>query len=540
MKRCPECRRDYYDDSLLYCLDDGSALLNGPAASDPRTVIMPNVPASGSAPTLRYAGELPTEIFHAARATENMPANSVAVLPFVNMSRDEDIEYFSDGLAEELLNVLSKIQGLRVAARTSAFSFKGKSTTIAEIGHALNVGSLVEGSIRLSAGRIRIAVQLVKVADGYQLWSDTYDRQMDDIFAVQDDIARSVVGELRTMLIGEQSSDRIDEEVISEVAEAVKGRAADPEAQRLMLLGRYFLDRTTPEETAKAIAYFRDAVERDPGYALCWAELGRAYSVQAGKAWVPIAEGFELSRDAAKKAISLEPELAEGHAQLGRIHSAYDWDLREAAKCYGTALELAPGSSLVMDGASVLEFKLGRFDTALALSRRVLAQDPLSGSIWHNLGLICHSAGLLAESERAFRRALELGPQRLVTTAMLSLVLIDEGRAEDALTQAQLEPDPFWRLWALTILFYLTGRHEESDAALNELIDVHAAGDAYQIAEAYAMRGGIDEAFEWLDRAIAEHDAGVTHANASPRFRGLHSDPRWPVLLKEIGFGNPV
>jgi tetratricopeptide (TPR) repeat protein len=123
---------------------------------------------------------------------------------------------------------------------------------------------------------------------------------------------------------------------------------------------------------------------------------------------------------------------------------------------------------------------------------------------------------------------------------MLSLVLIDEGRAEDALTQAQLEPDPFWRLWALTILFYLTGRHEESDAALNELIDVHAAGDAYQIAEAYAMRGGIDEAFEWLDRAIAEHDAGVTHANASPRFRGLHSDPRWPVLLKEIGFGNPV
>ncbi len=406
MKRCPECRRNYYDDTLSFCLDDGSALLDGPAASDQQTIVMPYPPTGNSAPTLRYANEFPTQILDPYRTADDISANSVAVLPFVNMSRDENIEYFSDGLAEELLNVLSKIQGLRVAARTSAFSFKGKSTTIAAIGHALNVGSIVEGSIRMSAGRIRIAVQLVKVADGYQLWSDTYDRTMDDIFAVQDDIAQSVVGELRTRLMGEKSSADIDEEVVFEVAEAVKGRAADPEAQRLMLLGRYFLDRTTPEDTAKAIDYFREAIELDPGYALCWAELGRAYSIEAGKAWVPIEQGFELSRDATNQAIRLEPELAEAHAQLGRIRSAYDWDLREAARSYRTALELAPGSSVVMDGASVLEFKLGRFEAALALSRRVLAQDPLSGSIWHNLGLICHSAGLLAESERAFRRAL--------------------------------------------------------------------------------------------------------------------------------------
>ena len=536
MKRCPECRRDYYDDSLLYCLDDGSALLEGPGTSDQKTIVMPHAGSGSFIPTSRYANESPTQVFDAIHTSEITATNSVAVLPFVNFGNDEDIGYFSDGLAEELLNVLSKIQGLRVAARTSAFSFKGKSTTVTEIGNALHVGAVVEGSIRMSGARIRIAVQLVNVADGYHLWSDTYDRTMDDIFAVQDDIAQSVVGELRTRLMGDQNTAELNKQVVSDVAEAVKGRAANPEAQRLMLLGRYFLDRTTPEDGEKAVTYFNEALELDPGFALCWAELGRAHSVRAGKAWAPIGKGFEASREATNKALSLEPDLAEAHAQLGRIQAAYDLDLRAAAASYQMALELAPGSSLVMDGASVLEFKLGRFDTALELSRRVLRQDPLSGSVWHNLGIICHAAGLLAEAEKAFRRSLDLGPQRLMGNAMLALVLMDEHRADEALARAELEPDKFWRLWALTIVYYLMGRREESDAAVKELIEVYADGDAYQIAEACAMRGEIDKAIEWLDRAAEERDAGITHALVSPRFRGLHAHPRWPLLMKKIGF----
>jgi len=394
MKRCPECRRDYYDDSLLYCLDDGSALLEGPGSLDQRTLVVPQ--DSGSIEwSLSSAADFPTQVLNTRTASVPAPENSIAILPFVNIGNDPDIEYFSDGLAEELLNVLSKIRGLRVAARTSSFSFKGKSTTVSEVGQALHVVSVVEGSIRMSGGRMRIAVQLVNVADGFQLWSDTYDRKIDDIFAVQDDIAQSVVGELRSRLLGEETPDDLTKQVIIEVAQASKGRSDVPEAQRQMLLGRYLLDRTTPDDTAKAVAHFNEAVELDPNFALCWAELGRAYSVQAGKAWVPVDQGFRQSRKATERALALEPDLAEAHAQLGRIRAAYDWDAGGALAAYSRALELAPGNSVVMDGASILEFKLGRFDRALALSRKVLEQDPVSGAVWHNLGLICHAAGLL-------------------------------------------------------------------------------------------------------------------------------------------------
>ena len=535
MKRCPECRRDYYDDSLLYCLDDGSALLEGPASADHRTLEKPQgVDDFFSSLSSRH--DFPTRELDPHPTLIQAPSNSIAVLPFVNIGNEPDIDYFSDGLAEELLTVLSKIRDLRVAARTSSFSFKGKPSTVSEIGQALHVGTVVEGSIRMSGGRVRIAVQLVKVEDGYQLWSSTYDRKMDDIFAVQDDIAQSVVEELRTVLIGEEPSVEMGTQILNDVAQATKGRSVDPEAQRLMLLGRYFLDRTTREGAERAIENFKNAVALDPNFALGWAELGRAYSVQAGKSWVAIDEGFKLSREATERALTLEPELAEGHAQLGRILAVYEWDLRGALAAYARALEFAPGSTTVMDGASVLEFKLGRFDRALELSRRVLTQDPLSAAVWHNLGLICHSAGLLAESEKAFRRALDLSPQRLVTSAMLGMVLADEGRASESLELAESEPDSFWRLWSLAILRAVNGELEESDRALQAVLSEHTEGDSYQIAEIYAVRGETDKAFEWLERAIEYRDTGVTHARVCPRFRPLHADPRWPALLKTIGF----
>ena len=534
MKRCPECRRDYYDDSLLYCLDDGRALLEGPATAGHRTLSIPQ--------SVDYvfssASDFPTQVLDPHPTLAQTPSNSIAVLPFVNIGSDPDVEYFSDGLAEELLNVLSKIRDLRVAARTSSFSFKGKPSTVSEIGQALHVGTVVEGSIRMSGGRMRIAVQLVKVEDGYQLWSSTYDRKMDDIFAVQDDIAQSVVEGLRTRLFGDEPSVELETQVVNDVAVATKFRSTDPEAQRLMLLGRYFLDRTTREATERAIENFKNAVTLDPDFALCWAELGRAYSVQAGKSWVSIDEGFKLSREATERALALEPELAEGHAQLGRIRAVYEWDLRGALASYARALEFGHGSTTVMDGASVLEFKLGRFDRALDLSRRVLMQDPLSAAVWHNLGLMCHSAGLLAESETAFRRALELSPQRLVSNAMLAMVLADEGRGAEAVEVAESEPDTFWRFWSLAILRSLNGELELSDQALEAVLSQHTEGDSYQIAEIYAVRGETDKAFEWLERAVEYRDTGVTHARACPRFRPLHADPRWPELLKTIGFND--
>lgn len=466
------------------------------------------------------------------RAPDEAAANTIAVLPFVNMSRGEEGDYFSDGLAEELLNVLSKIRGLRVAARTSAFSFKGKQATVAEIGRSLNVATVLEGSIRTAGPRVRIAVQLVNTADGYHMWSETYDRTMDDIFAVQDDIAGSVVEELRSRLLGEASSKEVD----AEVAEAVRGRADDAEAQRLMLLARYFLDRTTADDTAKAIGYLRDALRIDPGFALGWAELARAYAFQAGKAWSPFDEGYANAREAVDRALAIEPELAEAHALLGRIRSAYEFDMKGARESYTKALDLAPGSSFVMDGASVLEFKFENYDRALELSRKVLSQDPLSGAIWHNLGMICHGAGVLDEAEKAFRRSLELSTSRVVTKAMLSLVLLDAGRDGEALVEARNEPDEFWRCWAMSIVLERMDHKDEALDALNALMSMAGDGDAYQLAEVFAERGDIDTAFEWLDRAVAVHDPGVTHIKASPCLRGLHTDPRWSRVVKKIGF----
>jgi adenylate cyclase len=236
MKRCPQCYQAYYDDAVIFCLDDGFALSNE-SEGEPVTAVFRDRAAVG--------------VIHGARQTVAGARNTIAVLPFLNLSKDENGDYFSDGLAEELLNVLSKIRGLRVAARTSSFSFKGRPVTISEIGRALNVASVLEGSIRIVGNRVRIAVQLSTVSDGYQVWSQTYDRTMDDIFAVQDDIAESVVEELRVRLFNEKVGPHTGTEIESEVKEAVRSRAGNPEAQRLMLLGRHFLDRTTHEDTKK-------------------------------------------------------------------------------------------------------------------------------------------------------------------------------------------------------------------------------------------------------------------------------------------------
>jgi tetratricopeptide (TPR) repeat protein len=400
----------------------------------------------------------------------------------------------------------------------------------------LQVASVLEGSVRKAGQRVRISVQLVKVVDGYQLWSETYNRTMDDIFAVQDDIAQSVVEEIRVRLLGEKSGETVILQVESEVASAVKGRSDDPEAQRLFMLGRHFLDRTTRDDTTKAIEYFTQALEIDPEFALCWAELARARSIEAGRDWIDSTRGFELSREAVNKALAVEPDLAEGHAQFGRIKAVHDWDLAGAESSYKRALELAPGSSSVLDGASILYYKLGRLDEAIRLGEQVLEQDPLSAAYWHNLGLTCHAAGRFDESEKAFRRALELAPQRFVTHALLSLVLLDKDDRAGALEEAQNETDQFWRLWALTIIHWLNGQKATAGEMLKEIIDRHSRANAYQISEIYAVCGENDKAFEWLARAVDEHDTGVTHAKVNPRLRPLHADPRWPGLLASIGF----
>jgi TolB-like protein/thioredoxin-like negative regulator of GroEL len=488
--------------------------------------------------TVESGGSSMSQTTKSAVHTSTPDVLSIAVLPFVNRSRDEEDEYFSDGLADELLNVLTKVRGLRVAARTSSYYFKGKNEDLAVIGQKLNVETLLEGSVRKAGNRVRIAVQLVKVSDGYHLWSETYDRTLDDIFALQDDIAQSVVKELRTTLMGEGPNSKASGEAQAVVEEAAKGRGENSEAYRLYLQGRYFVERFTPENIAKGITYLQQALELNPEFALAWAELGRALNFQAGYGWIPIAEGYEQARAAALRAIALEPDLDEGHIVNGHIQSSWDWDWRAADASYRRALEIAPNSAAALRAAGSLAVALGRFDQGLELCRRSSVQDPLSASAYTSLGGAYRFAGRLDEALAAYQKALELNPQRIVTRLLLAIVLVAQGRLEDALSHVEQEPEPFARWCGLAFVHGRAGRMTESDSALKQLIDGFSKDAGYQIAAVYTGRGETDAALEWLERSYSLRDPGLMWVKVEPVFRDLHGDPRWGAFLKKMKFAD--
>ena len=463
---------------------------------------------------------------------------SIAVLPFVNLSRDEENEYFADGLAEELLNVLAKIRGLRVAARSSAFTFKGKGVTVAEVGRALNVATVLEGSVRKAGNRMRISVQLVKVVDGYQLWSETYDRTLEDIFAVQDDIAQSVLKELRTTLLGEAADAMAGKKVAAAVAAAVKGRSTDPEAHRLFLQARHFIDRNSREDTQKGIGYLKEALALEPEFALAWGELGRAYSSEANWGWALGSEGFGRAREAFKRALALEPDLAEGHAGMGWIQMSHDRDWRGAEASYHRARELAPGNALVLHQSGMLAANLGRFDEGIGLGRRAVEQDPLSASAYFFLGLILWTAARPAESVAALRKALELAPRGAATRTWLAIALLDQGQGDEALAEALQEPEEWGRLFAVAMIQHAAGRRTESDEALHQLAEKYRDVGAYQVAQVHAARGETDLAFEWLELAYTQRDAGIFWTKVDPFLRSLHADPRWDAFLRKLGLAD--
>ena len=472
----------------------------------------------------------------ASRRTPHAVA-SIAVLPFVNRSRDEKDEYFSDGLADELLNMLAKIQRMRVAARTSSFSFKDKRATVAEVGRALNVATVLEGSVRKAGNRVRISVQLVKVSDGYHLWSEVYDRTLEDIFAVQDDIAQSVVKELRATLLGDDPDSPAGRDVSAEVARAARGRATNPEAHRIYLQARHHFNRFTRDDTATGIAYLKEALELESDFALAWVWLGLAYVREAEAGWVPVASGFKLGGEAIARALSLEPELAEAHAIKARIQLVFDWDLRGAEASMRRALASAPGNDSVLRAAAELARHTGRFQEAVELNRRALEQDPLAGTTHGNVGLTLSGWGRHVEAEAAYRKALELTPNRIGTHAALALSLLAQGKGEEALSEAGREPDEGYRLWMLALVNTGLGREVDSAAALRELTERYADDSAFQIAEVHAARREQDKAFEWLDRAYRQRDGGLlTELKSSRYFPSLERDPRWSPFLKKLGY----
>jgi serine/threonine protein kinase/tetratricopeptide (TPR) repeat protein len=478
----------------------------------------------------RVSEPVPLDTPHTGKAA------SIAVLPFVNRSRDESDVYFSDGLADELLAMLANIPKLHVAARTSSFRFKGTDDDVATIGRKLNVSTLLEGSVRRIGNRVRIAVQLVEVGTGYHLWSEMYDRTLNDIFAVQDDIAQSVVKELRVALLGEDADSHAIVRAKEDVANAARGRPTDTEAYRLYLLARHFIDRWTQEDMSRGIQHLKEALARDPQFAVGWAELSRAHTTEAGCGWVPVAEGNGRAREAAERALTLRPDLPDGHVRLAWIQMTYDWDWPGAQASLRRAEELAPQDDRVLHMSGIFARNLGRLEKAIEFNQRALERDPLSSATYLNLGLNLYAADRAEDAEAAFHQSLEFAPEGTVARASLALAMAAQGRAEEALVQARNEPEELLRLYALAIL-HASARHtEEADGALRTLIEHHAERAPTQIAEVYAVRGERDTAFEWLERAYGERDGGLTEIMASPHLRSLHDDPRWLAFLKRMGF----
>jgi TolB-like protein/class 3 adenylate cyclase/Tfp pilus assembly protein PilF len=471
-----------------------------------------------------------------SEADETVP--SIAVLPFRNMSRDEENEYFADGLSEELLNVLSRIKGLRVASRTSSFKFKGNDIDVGHAAQTLGVAHVLAGSVRKAGKRVRISAELVKVSSDSQLWSDSYDRELDDIFAVQDDIAQSVVQELRERLLQATADASVEAaKVIAEVQAASKGRSDDPEAFRLYLQGQFFRGHLTKDSLANAVECYEHALGLDGEYALAWAGLSRVVSDQAGQNWVARDEGYERARTAALKAIELEPTLPEGHTALGWVLWAHDWNWAAADASFQAALKLAPGSTLAINAAATLVGNLGSFEEAIGLFRRAVQLDPLNVSFNRNLGLYSLAAGYLLEAETALNRTLQISPQGGMTHCWRSMLRIAQERLDEALVDAKAETSDIFRLVSLAVVHWARGEREASDAALDELIRTQGADSPYQVAEVFASRGQADAAFEWLERTYADRDPGLSYMKMDPLLANVRADPRWTALLAKMQLG---
>ncbi len=455
----------------------------------------------------------------AATAPSAAADNSIAVLPFADMSQAKDQVYFSDGISEELLNLLAKIPQLKVAARTSSFSFKGKTVEIPEIARQLRVAHVLEGSVRTSGDQLRITAQLIRAADGYHLWSETYDRKLDDIFKIQDEIAGKVVAELKVKLLGA----------------APKVRTTDPKAYALFLQAIELARQSNAEAFAKSDALFRQALEIDPRYAPAWSGLASNFFNKTVMGLLSSREGFTRAREAAEKALASDADYAPAHSILGFIAMYADNDLAGAARRYQRALALDPTDVKVLGSAASFLGNLGRLDESLALQEAVVRRDPVNVTALFNLGNFQRKAGRYDAAIASFRTVLSLSPSRGGAHAQLGRALMRKGDAPAALAEIEQEKNEGWRMIALPMAYCALGRKADADAALDALIAKYEKESAYNIAYGYAFCGDADKAFEWLDKAVAYQDPGLSEIVAESQFEKIHSDPRWLPFLRKIG-----
>jgi TolB-like protein/Tfp pilus assembly protein PilF len=463
----------------------------------------------------------------AISATE--PRNSIAVLPFTNLSADPENEFFCDGLAEEMLHALAKIDQLKVAARTSTFSFKGKNAPISDIAKSLHVNTILEGSVKKSGNRMRITAQLINAADGYHLWSERYDREMKDIFDVQDEITLAVVDALKLKLLG------------SERATVLKRYTKNPEAHEFYLRGLAYFMKWTSEFFLKAIQSFEHAIAIDPGYAAAYAALAEVYTEMsffssAGE-WMPKA------RQAAGKALELDNTLGNAHNSFGVINMYYDRDYAGAEQSFKRAISLDPGSAHIHMWYGWYLALMGRFDEASKEQSRAQELDPLSDLTAFGIGAVFHWSRQPDRAIEQLRRVLDLNPNMPIAYWFLAETHVQKGDFASAIATIENAPiarnDPVM-LSAKGFVYAKAGERDKALKILNDLqkLSTQEYQPAFHIAQIYLGLGDREQAFAWLEKACDERSVWLIWLGVDPKFDPLRSDPRFEELLKKINFSH--
>lgn len=463
------------------------------------------------------------------RDAEVAPEKSVAVLPLLDESHDGSDQYFSDGLSEELISDLTQIGGLKVIGRNSSFQFRGDISDSRAIGDRLGVATLLEGTVRRDGERVRIVIGLINAADGRSLWSQIYDREFKDIFAVQSDISRSVAAAMQVELSGAGADN------------GGRPPGGHVQAYNAYLQGKFYGERGTEADERRAIAEFNEAVRIDPRYAQAYAELSMAWtnltSVFLGGA--EMRRGYQRSREAADAALRLAPGLAAAHLAHGSLLYASDFDWAGAEAEYRRALQLTPNDGEAKYRLGTLLATLGQPAPAIDLTRQALATDPLHANWYSSLASYLAPLGRLDEAEQAIGKAIELQPSGSYYRAALAFIQIQRGDADAALRAAQSEPPGAWRDVALAMARQIGSDSAAADAALRIVIDQHAGDGAYQIAEIYALRKQPDLMFQWLERAHANGDPGVSNLLTDPFLLAYRNDPRFVAFCSKVGLPAP-
>ncbi len=451
-------------------------------------------------------------------------AASIAVLPFADLSPGGDQAYFSEGLSEELINDLARVPGLKVVARSSAFQFKDNNVDVRDVGRKLGVANVLEGSVRRDGNHVRITAALTKADDGFQLWSQTYDRKVNDVFAVQDEIARAATEALKLKLLADNG-----QPVTSNL------RNVNPEAYQAYLQATYFSGRgQTKEDLDKALAYADTAIKLDEKYAPAWALRSSVQNLMAEVALTEVTEGFRKARADAERAIALDPGLASAYRSLATTQIYYDWDWDAADTSLTKAAALEPGSAEVFLIRSFLSRVMGKLDQAIKIYGQAVPLDPLRATTYLNLGDLLYVSGRHDEAQGALRKALDLNPQSAYAHLILGKILIEEGKPQQALAEFEMERADWGKLTGKALAYHALGREQDSNAALAGLIAKYRVEAAYQIAQVYAFRGESDKSFAWLERAHEQRDAGLPEIKTDPLLKNLRRDQRYTQFLKKM------